>query len=106
DPSKIQATSNAITTASSVIDNNPQILQFVSSTVGSEGSTSDTATILSAKHATIITSANSSPIMSSGQKQATAVGTENLPEGAKTSRQNLNTIVEAIRHLEGDHLFN
>jgi len=22
-----------------------------------------------------------------------------------TSRQNLNTIVEAIRHLEGDHLF-
>ncbi len=25
---------------------------------------------------------------------------------AATSRQNLETIVEAIRHLEGDHLFN
>lgn len=25
---------------------------------------------------------------------------------ASTSRQNLETIVEAIRHLEGDHLFN
>lgn len=26
-------------------------------------------------------------------------------QASKTSRQNLNTIVEAIRHLEGDHLF-
>lgn len=29
-----------------------------------------------------------------------------LPISCSTSRQSLETIVEAIRHLEGDHLFN
>ncbi|XP_076319174.1 transcription factor AP-4-like isoform X1 [Tachypleus tridentatus] len=37
--------------------------------------------------------------------RAEAKEPQNLCKGNSTSRQNLETIVEAIRHLEGDHLF-
>lgn len=49
--------------------------------------------------------ASKSLIVSASQSILT-VGTSLRSYLAATSRQNLETIVEAIRHLEGDHLFN
>lgn len=54
------------------------------------------------------------PLLEAAIKAEPRVEVEVIPEGgteasrlylASTSRQNLETIVEAIRHLEGDHLF-
>ncbi|XP_064481636.1 transcription factor AP-4-like isoform X2 [Ornithodoros turicata] len=39
------------------------------------------------------------------QRFSPCASPERVPYHASTSRQNLETIVEAIRHLEGDHLF-
>lgn len=48
------------------------------------------------------------PLLEAAIKASPRVEVEVLPDSlyaASTSRQNLETIVEAIRHLEGDHLF-
>lgn len=50
----------------------------------------------------VITTAISAPTMSTPNEGTASFESAN----SKASRQNLNTIVEAIRHLEGDHLFN
>ncbi|KAL4706524.1 hypothetical protein ACJJTC_015722 [Scirpophaga incertulas] len=50
----------------------------------------------------------SAPLLEAAIKAEPRVEVETLPEAVyapTTSRQNLETIVEAIRHLEGDHLF-
>ncbi|XP_013183128.1 transcription factor AP-4 [Amyelois transitella] len=55
--------------------------------------------------------AGAAPLLEAAIKAEPRVEVEVLPEAAarlylpNTSRQNLETIVEAIRHLEGDHLF-
>ncbi|XP_063535326.1 transcription factor AP-4 [Cydia strobilella] len=55
--------------------------------------------------------AAAAPLLEAAIKAEPRVEVEVLPEAAarlylaSTSRQNLETIVEAIRHLEGDHLF-
>lgn len=61
------------------------------------------------------TAAVAAPLLEAAIKAEPRVEVEVLPEAASeapsrlylasTSRQNLETIVEAIRHLEGDHLF-
>lgn len=51
----------------------------------------------------VITSANTSSVESSSPSTNIEQTAHIYP--ASTSRQNLETIVEAIRHLEGDHLF-
>lgn len=77
-----------------------QVVQFVTSAGTVGGKESAVSTVHSAKPGNSVTNTTSVPIMSSRKS------TDSSPESATTSRQNLNTIVEAIRHLEGDHLFN
>ena len=101
DASKIHSTS-----ASAVTDNitgssnigSTQIFHLMSS----NGSDSVKSGNLTLKPQNLIAAAinNTSASVLSSQKTL-----DNSPESVKTSRQNLNTIVEAIRHLEGDHLF-
>ncbi|CAK1601162.1 unnamed protein product [Parnassius mnemosyne] len=64
---------------------------------------------------TPVTEAPAAPLLEAAIKAEPRVEVEVLPDAthdtssrlylASTSRQNLETIVEAIRHLEGDHLF-
>lgn len=77
------------------------------------------ATALAAPHVALVTppaaSAPAAPLLEAAIKAEPRVEVEVLPDAAheapsrlylaSTSRQNLETIVEAIRHLEGDHLF-
>lgn len=62
--------------------------------------------------AAVGTPAPTAPLLEAAIKAEPRVEVEVLPDAAhdrlylaSTSRQNLETIVEAIRHLEGDHLF-
>lgn len=69
---------------------------------GQTSSSSSACSMPSNVRCSVITTAISAPSLSTPNEGTASFESAN----SKASRQNLNTIVEAIRHLEGDHLFN
>lgn len=103
------ATTTATTTTSSIIPTSPCVQEIrvppisQQETYSEAGDEVEEEVVMEEEE--ITAGFGSSPYQSSYVTQNVATKTI-MPTLASTSRQNLETIVEAIRHLEGDHLFN